>query len=86
MTFWVGNVVDPGGGFGTTSTVDVYDGTSLLIAATNSKGAGGTTQVWRKFTTSFTAAASTTTLSFYNGDPSTDSDCGLDEVIVTPSP
>ena len=86
VTFWVGNVVNPGGIFGTTSTVDVYDGTRLLIAATTSKGAGGTTQTWQKFTTSFTATASKTTLSFYNGDASTDTNCGLDDVKVQPAP
>jgi Protein of unknown function (DUF642) len=85
VTFWVGNIVDSGGIFGTTSTVDVYDGTSLLIAAKNSNGAGGTTQVWKKFTATFTATASKTTLSFYNGDPSNDTNCGLDEVNVEPT-
>src|SRR3984885_16231058 len=34
VAFWVGNVVNPGGIFGTTSTVDVYAGSTLLIAAT----------------------------------------------------
>jgi hypothetical protein len=82
VTFWIGNVNDPGGIFGTTSTVDVYDGSTLLLAATNSKGAGTTTQVWQKFTTSFVATASTTTLSFINGDPSNDTNNGLDAISV----
>jgi Protein of unknown function (DUF642) len=83
VTFWIGNVVNPGGIFGTTSTVDVYAGTTLLTAATNSKGTGGTKLVWQKFTTSFTATAATTTLSFINCDPSNDTNCGLDMVSVT---
>jgi len=85
VTFWVGNVDDPGGIFGTTSTVDVYAGSTLLLAATNSKGKGSTKQVWQKFTTSFVATASTTTLSFINGDPSSDTNNGLDAVSVTPA-
>jgi Protein of unknown function (DUF642) len=85
VTFWIGNVNNPGGIFGTTSTVDVYDGATLLLAATNSKGAGTTTQVWQKFTTSFVATASKTTLSFVNGDVSSDTNCGLDAVSVVPA-
>ncbi len=85
VTFWVGNVSNSGGIFGTTSTVDVYDGTTLLSAATNSKGTGGTKQVWQKFTTSFVATASKTTLSFVNGDVGSDTNCGLDAVSVVPA-
>lgn len=86
VTFWVGNVVDPNGIFGTTSTVNVYAGSTLLTSATNSEGAGGTTQVWEKFTTSFTATATKTVVSFVNGDPSSDTNNGLDAVSMEVTP
>jgi hypothetical protein len=41
VTFWVGNVYDPGGIFGTTSTVDVLVNGTQVLAATNSKGKRG---------------------------------------------
>ncbi len=85
LTFWVGNVVNPGGIFGSTTTVNVYNGQTLLLSATNSKGTGSTTQVWQKFTVSFTATASATTLSFINGDPADDTNCGLDAVSLAPA-
>jgi hypothetical protein len=80
LTFWVGNCYAPG--YGTTSTVNVYVGSSLILAAENTRGKGSTKQVWQKFTTQFVAGASTTTLSFLNGDPSGDEQNGLDEVSL----
>jgi hypothetical protein len=47
-------------------------------------GAGGTTQVWEQFTTSFLATSSSTTLEFLNEDPLSDNSNGLDNVVVTP--
>ncbi len=88
LSFWVGNVYDPGGAFGTTSTVDVMlggiDGTSLG-AFTNSSTTTGT-QVWEQFTTSFTASGSSTTLDFLNADPSSDNTNGLDNIVMNPVP
>jgi hypothetical protein len=81
LSFWVGNVYDPGGIFGTTSTVDVsVDGTQIK-AATNSKM--GTTQMWKKFKVHFTATSTSTSISFLNGDPSNDTNNGLDAISVT---
>ena len=94
LSFWVGNAYDPGGGFGTTSTVDVRLGGlsgTLLGAFTNSSTTMGT-QVWQKFTTMFTATGSSTTLDFLNADPSNDNNNGLDNVVLvatgppTPAP
>jgi hypothetical protein len=84
LTFWVGNVYDPGGIFGTTSTVDAYAGSTLLIAATNADKAT-TVQKWKKFSTTFTATAARTTVSFINADPSSDTNCGLDAISLTPA-
>ncbi len=81
LTFWVGNCYTPG--YGTTSTVNVYAGSTLLMAAENSKGKGSTKQVWQKFSTTFVASAAKTTISFLNGDPSGDEQNGLDVVSLT---
>ena len=85
LSFWVGNIFDPGGIYGTTSTVDVRLGGlggTLLGAFTNSSTTRGT-QVWEQFTTSFTATGSSTTLDFLNADPGSDNSNGLDNVVLT---
>ena len=80
VTFWVGNVYDPGGIFGTTSTVDVLvDGTQVK-AVTNSEM--GTTQQWERFKVHFTASSTSTSITFLNGDPSNDTNNGLDGVSL----
>ena len=83
LTFWVGNVSNPGGIFGTTSTVNVLIDGSTVASDTNSRQ--GTTQVWHKFTVRFRAASGTTQVGFLNGDPSNDTNNGLDAVSVTRS-
>ena len=85
LSFWVGNIFDPGGIFGTTSTVNVRLGGlggTLLGAFTNSNTTRGT-QIWQQFTTSFTATGSSTTLDFLNADPGNDNSNGLDNVVLT---
>jgi hypothetical protein len=86
LTFSVGNVSNPGGIFGTTSTVNVLVNGSPLMTAVNSKGAGTTTQVWQKFSKTFVAPTAITTISFINGDPSDDTNNGLDGVSLTAAP
>jgi hypothetical protein len=93
LTFWVGNVDNPGNGLGSTSTVNVNLGGlngTLLDSVTNSVP-NTTTQTWQMFTTSFTASGSTATIDFLNGDPGSDNTNGLDNVTVnatsaTPEP
>ncbi len=85
LSFWVGNVYDPTGIFGITSTVDVYDGSTLLVQAVNSKKGKNNNLVWQKFSVNFTATASTTVLSFINGDPANDTANGLDDVSLAPA-
>ena len=85
LSFWVGNIYDPNGIFGTTSTVNVLLGGisgTLLDTATNSSTITGT-QTWEQFTTSFTATGTSTTLDFMNGDPPGDNSNGLDNVVLT---
>ena len=84
LAFWVGNVVDPSGVFGTTSTVNVQLNGLPALTATNSIGAGTSTQVWQQFTTTFVASSASTILAFYNGDPATDNSNGLDNISVNP--
>lgn len=87
LSFWVGNVFDPTGAYGVTSTVKVFLGGingTLIDTATNSNMTRGT-QTWQQFTTSFTASGPTTTLDFINADPSTDNTNGLDNVVLNPS-
>lgn len=78
LSFSVGNVVDPNGIFGTTSTVKVYVNDVHVFSAKNGKGAGGTIQVWKPFTTTITAPSTRTTIRFTNGDPPGDDNNGLD--------
>jgi hypothetical protein len=76
VTLWVGNVVDPSGIYGTTSTVNIYENAKLIGKATNSAG-GGAQQTWEKFSITFIADAPWTTMAFINGDPPNDMSCGI---------
>ncbi len=78
LTFSVGNVVDPNGIFGTTSTVNVLINGVQTFKAVNKKGVGQKVQVWKSFTTTITAPSSSTTITFVNGDPAGDDNNGLD--------
>jgi hypothetical protein len=84
LTFWVGNVYDPQGIFGISSTVIVKVNGQRMYRATNSRGKGKTTQVWEKFVTTITATSSKTTIAFINGDPSSDTNNGLDAITLVP--
>jgi hypothetical protein len=78
LSFALSNLVDPGGIFGTTSTIRALAHGSLLLTATNTLGAGKTAQVWKRF--SFTTDSTSTTIAFMNADPSSDTLNGLDAV------
>ena len=78
LSFAVGNVIDPTGLFGSTSTVHVLLDGAPLATATNA--AGGTTMSWQGFTVHLTAPTSSTTIAFVNGDGPTDNANGLDLV------
>jgi hypothetical protein len=82
LTFYIGNVDDPGGIFGTTSTVNVVVNGKQVFTATNSRGAGQTKMVWQKFTTTITAKSAHTTIAFINGDPPSDTNNGLDAISL----
>lgn len=80
LSYFVGNVVNPGGDFGTTSTVDVYVNGALVQTAVNS--GGGNTLTWEQFQTTFVANSSSTVIAFLNGDPASDDSNGLDNVVL----
>ena len=83
LTFWVGNVYDPGRIFGTSSTIKVYVNGSVQLTATNSLQPPNHKQAWKEFALTIKAASSSTTISFINGDPSADNSDGLDAVQLS---
>lgn len=82
LSFSVGNVNDPGGIFGVTSTVDVLANGTQILSATNSMKPTAKKQVWKKFTVRVEANSASTTLAFINGDPSNDTNNGLDALSL----
>jgi hypothetical protein len=80
LSFYVGNVYDRNGRFGTKSTVIVLVDGVPVYSATNSRGKGQQTIVWQKFTTTITATSSKTKIEFKNGDSEYDLCNGLDGV------
>jgi hypothetical protein len=81
LSFWVGNVINPGGIFGTTSTVNVLiDGTQVLAAEND--GGNATMLTWKQSWLEFTATSAATTVSLINGDPSSDTSNFVDNVIL----
>jgi hypothetical protein len=83
LSFWVGNVNNPGGIFGTTSTVDLMINGASGGAFTNSCTTCTATLAWEQFTTSFVASGATTMVTFLNGDGLTDNSNGLDNIVLT---
>ena len=82
LSFAIGNVYDPGGIFGVTSTVNVFVNGSLVATDTNSRGKGSTSMVWQTFHVGITAPTASTTIELINGDPTNDTANGLDTVNV----
>jgi Protein of unknown function (DUF642)/PEP-CTERM motif len=83
VSFEVGNVFDPRGIYGTTSTVAVMVNGTSVGTFTNSCTTCTDTLTWENFTTSFVASGSTTMVEFLNQDPTNDNSNGLDKVVLT---
>ena len=83
LTFWVGNVYDPGGIFGVSSTIKVYVNGVRKLNATNSLHPANHRQAWKEFALTIRATGSRTTISFMNADPRTDNSNGLDNVRLS---
>jgi hypothetical protein len=82
LSFYLGNIFNPGGELGVDSTVTVYVDGASAGTFTNSKD-GGDKLVWQKFSTEFVAQNAKTKVAFISGDPSTDNSNGLDGVTVS---
>jgi hypothetical protein len=82
LRFAIGNVYNPGGIFGDSSTIAVLINGNVIFTGTNTKGKGTTRQVWVNRETSFVATSNVTTVEFLNQDPPTDTDNGLDDVSL----
>lgn len=81
LSFWFGNV-DPGGAYGSQSSVSVSIDGSEILKPTNAEGADTSTLAWRQFATTFTAAGASTTVAFVNADPSDDYSNIIDNVVL----
>jgi hypothetical protein len=86
VSFWIGNVVDPGGSYGKQTSVNVLVDRVQIDAATNSDGAGLKSPAYKEFTVSFTATSSSTTIAFVNADPATDNSSIIDDITMTAAP
>lgn len=84
LTFYVGNICDPHGGNGVSSTVNVWVDGQQVYSATNSRGKGRTVLTWQRFTTTIVATSPTTTIAFINGDTPSDNVNGLDKITLVP--
>jgi hypothetical protein len=86
LNFWVGNVYDPGGIFGTSSRIHAYVDGLLLATALNAAGKGTHTLVWHRFSVNFTAKTAETAITFLNDDRVNDTLNALDDVALVPFP
>lgn len=83
VSFWVGNVVDPNGVFGTSTTVNLLVNGVQVFAAINQDGARQATQVWRQYTYQGIGTSNLTSFTFLSGDPNNDNSTGLDSVEIS---
>jgi len=83
LRFKVGNVVNPGAGFGRSSTVLVRVNGAHVLSATNS-GGDAVALSWKPFKLTIVPTTTRTTIAFINGDPVDDGSNGLDAVSLTP--
>jgi hypothetical protein len=80
LSYFVGNTTG-GGIFGTLSTVNVSVNGVATFSDTNST-VSPTAQNWQQFTHTFIATSASTTLALFNGDPASDNNNGLDNVVL----
>ena len=67
---------------GATSTLNVFVNGTQTFSIANLAGAGLTYLFWQRYTTTFVAASSETTIAFINGDGPTDNANGLDGISL----
>jgi hypothetical protein len=86
VSFWIGNVIDPGGFFALTSTVNVLANGAPVFSGTNSSGSAPgapRSMVWQQFDFQYLANSNSTSFSFVSGDPPSDFVTGLDNVVIS---
>jgi hypothetical protein len=81
LSFWVGNVYNPGGTYGVDSTINVLVDGQMVAVATN-EDQSETELSWEPFTATVVAAGASTTIAFINGDPQGDGSNFLDNVSL----
>jgi hypothetical protein len=84
VSFFVGNVVQPGGALGTASTVDLWINGVNVQTSTNSSAGGGAIN-WTRYSYSFSASGSTS-IALMNADGPGDHLNGLDHVTLQAVP
>jgi hypothetical protein len=83
LCFWIGNIRDPGGIFGKSSKdVVMVNGQEIKVAKNGRGTLGSGVIVWKQYKASFTVPGGATTISFNNGDPTSDNYNGLDSVAL----
>lgn len=82
LSFFVGRASSASPLYSAPATVDLSINGGPRVAYTNTAVTAGTVH-WTKFTKSFVATGTSTTLAFYNGTPSPITEAGLDSVVLT---
>jgi hypothetical protein len=85
LSFWVGNVVNPGGHFGTTSKVIVLVDGAPVLTVENADGVGSMSLTWRPYSVVFRASSATATIAFMNADAASDTSNFVDDVTLVPA-
>ncbi|MBC7779236.1 MAG: DUF642 domain-containing protein [Proteobacteria bacterium] len=84
ITFYLGNIVNPGGPFGTSSSVSIstngFAGNTATVDGSNSPPT--TTLAWTQFNALFLADSAQTTVRFTNLDGPSDNSNGLDNISI----
>lgn len=83
LSFFVGRASSASPLYSAPATVDLSIDGGPRVGYTNAAATPGTNN-WMKFTTTFVATGSATTLAFYNGTPAPTTEAGLDGVALTP--
>jgi hypothetical protein len=83
LSFFVGRASSASPLYSAPATVDLSINGGPRVGYTNTAATPGTTN-WMKFTTSFVATGSSTTLAFLNGTPPPTTEAGVDGVVLTP--
>jgi hypothetical protein len=83
LSFFVGRGSSSSPLYSTPATVDLSINGGPRVGYTNAAATPGTIN-WKKFTTSFVATGSSTTITFLNGTAAPTTEAGLDSVVLSP--